>query len=90
MNIVEYKKINEKKVLFIFDNGDRRSFCIDRMLMDDIPQAQQYRWKKMFENGLFYSNLYISQGEPVWEGWVELIDDEVIKYTEEYKEGLAC
>lgn len=87
MEIKDYKKLDNQTIIFIFVDGTMRTFCINRMFMDDIPKNQQYRWKKMFDNGLFFSNLYISQGEPVWKGWVELIDDEVIKYTEPYKKG---
>lgn len=86
--LIKFEQLSNKELKFIFDDDSIRIFSIDRMFQDDIPINQQYRWKKMFEKGLLYKNLYISQGEPVWKGWVELLDNEVLKYTEEYKEGI--
>ena len=87
MKVIKFKKLDNKSVIFNLDNNTSRLFCIDRMFKSDIPINQQYRWKKMYESNQFFSSLYINTcGEPTWGGWVELIDDDIIKYTSEYKE----
>lgn len=81
--IIGFKKISDTKILFIFNDKTKRVFDIERMFNDDIPQGQQYRWKQLLKNNRLFDNLYISMGEPVWEGWTELINDEIYKYTYE-------
>ena len=83
-NIIDFKKIDDYKILLILESGEEKILDANKIInLPFLSDIDKTIWKNLISKGDFISKLELDFGILVWKGWTEIFPEDLYKFLEE-------